>query len=74
MQFQHYRFPRVTINPEMCFGKPCIRGMRMPVASILEYLAGGMNMEQILLEFPFLQREDIVEALAYQNLQWTTIR
>jgi uncharacterized protein (DUF433 family) len=65
MLYFHHQFQRITINPDMCFGKPCIRGMRMPVSSILDYLSGGMSVEEILLEFPYLEREDIAEALAF---------
>lgn len=64
LQF-HHQFQRITINPEVCFGKPCIRGMRMPVSSILDYLSGGMSVEDILREFPYLEKEDIREALAF---------
>lgn len=59
------RFDRITVNPKQCFGKPCIRAMRMPVHSILSYLAGGMTEEDILKEWPELEREDIRQALAY---------
>jgi len=62
---RHYEFDRITMNPEQCFGKPCIRGMRMPVASILSYLSSGMTPEQMLEEWPQLEREDIAQALAY---------
>lgn len=67
MELRHYRFDRITINPEVCFGKPCIRGMRIPVASILGYLGSGMSVEQILQEWPELEREDIEQALAYAS-------
>src|SRR4051812_8711046 len=50
---------RITIDPEICHGKPCIRGMRYPVESMLEYLAGGDSIEQVLREFPDLEREDL---------------
>lgn len=65
MEIRHYRFDRVTLDPEKCFGKPCIRGMRMPVASILGYLGSGMTVEEILKEWPELEREDIHQALGY---------
>lgn len=61
----HHHFQRITINPDVCFGKPCIRGLRMPVSSILDYLSGGMTIEEILQEFPYLEQEDILEALAF---------
>ena len=65
MELRHPRFERITINPEVCFGKPCVRGMRFPVATLLGYLAGGMTIEEILGEFPFLEREDILEGIAF---------
>lgn len=61
----HHHFQRITINPDVCFGKPCIRGLRMPVASVLDYLGGGMTVEEILHDFPYLEREDITQALAF---------
>lgn len=66
MQLVHPKYDRITMNPEVCFGKPCIRGMRMPVASVLDYLAGGKNVEELLLEFNFLEREDIFQAQQFQ--------
>jgi uncharacterized protein (DUF433 family) len=65
MELQHPSFPRITINPEMCFGKPCIRGMRFPVSTLLGYLASGMSMEEIIEDFPFLEKEDFLEALGF---------
>lgn len=53
------------MNPEVCTGKPCIRGMRFPAATLLAYLAGGMSHEELLAEFSFLEKEDILEALAF---------
>jgi uncharacterized protein (DUF433 family) len=51
---------RITVDPEICHGKPCIRGLRYPVETILEYLAGGDTIEDLLKEFPDLEREDIL--------------
>lgn len=65
MEIRHYEFDRITMDPEKCFGKPCIRGMRVPAASILEHLRSGMAVEDILTEWPELEREDISQALAY---------
>ncbi len=67
MEIRHYRFNRITLDPDKCFGKPCIRGLRMPVASILSYLASGMTTDEILLEWPELEREDVQQALAYAS-------
>jgi uncharacterized protein (DUF433 family) len=56
---------RITIDPEICHGKPCIRGMRYPVESMLEYLAGGDSIEDVLREFPDLEREDLLACLEF---------
>ena len=56
---------RITINSEICHGKPVIRGLRYPVESILEYLAGGDTFEDLLKEFPDLQREDLQACLEF---------
>ena len=50
---------RITVDPEVCHGKPSIRGLRYPVETILEYLAGGDSVEDLLKEFSDLEREDI---------------
>ena len=47
MEIRHYRFRRITLDPNKCFGKPCIRGLRMPVASILSYLRSGMTIGRV---------------------------
>jgi uncharacterized protein (DUF433 family) len=67
MRLHHYQFDRITLDPNQCFGKPCIRGMRMPVASILSYLSSGMSIDQVLEEWPELEREDIYQALGYAS-------
>lgn len=56
---------RITINPEICHGKPTIRNTRHMVESILEYLAGGDTTEDILNEFPELEKNDILACLAF---------
>lgn len=56
---------RITIEPGKRGGKPCIRGMRITVGDVLEYLASGMTEEEILKEFPYLEREDIRAVLAF---------
>ncbi len=56
---------RITLDPAICHGKPCIRGLRYPVENLLELLAGGMNIEQILADYEDLEREDILAALSY---------
>jgi len=56
---------RITINPEQCGGRPCIRGLRIRVIDILDLLANGLSQEQVLEEFPDLEIEDVVAALKY---------
>jgi uncharacterized protein (DUF433 family) len=65
MEIHHYKFNRITLDPNKCFGKPCIRGLRMPITSILSYLSSGMTVDEILKEWPELEREDIYQALGY---------
>jgi uncharacterized protein (DUF433 family) len=58
-------FQRITTNPEICGGKPCIRGLRFPVSRLLGLLASGEAEETILKSYPYLEKEDIQEALYY---------
>jgi uncharacterized protein (DUF433 family) len=58
-------YSRITFNPKVMGGKPCIRGMRVTVGTILGLLASQKTIEQILEAYPYLEREDIYEALAY---------
>jgi uncharacterized protein (DUF433 family) len=51
---------RITVDPDVCHGKPCVRGLRYPVETLLEYLAGGDSVDKLLVEFPDLEREDIL--------------
>ena len=55
----------ITIEPDKRSGQPCIRGLRMTVQDVLEYLASGMSVEEILTDFPDLTEEDIRACLAY---------
>lgn len=59
---------RITIDPTVCHGKPCIRGMRWPVELILEMLGSGMEKEEILADHPELENEDILAALNFARL------
>jgi uncharacterized protein (DUF433 family) len=59
------RFVRITIDPAVCTGKPCIRGLRFPVARLLGLLAAGETRETILSDYPYLEPGDIDEALRY---------
>lgn len=56
---------RITIEPNICHGKPCIRGLRYPVSFILELLSSGMSIEDILADYDDLERDDILAALLF---------
>jgi uncharacterized protein (DUF433 family) len=56
---------RITIEPGKRSGKPCIRGLRITVSDVLDYLAGGMSEDELLADFPDLEREDIRAVLAF---------
>lgn len=56
---------RLTTEPGKCGGRPCVRGQRMTVYNVLDYLASGMTIEEVLADFPDLEREDILACLAY---------
>jgi uncharacterized protein (DUF433 family) len=59
------KFTRITVDPEVCSGKPCIRGLRFPVSRILGLLSAGETKESILKAYPYLEPQDIDESLAY---------
>jgi len=59
---------RITINPSICHGKPCIRGMRWPVDVILDLLSSEMSVDDILRDHAELEREDIIASLQYAKL------
>ena len=56
---------RITVNPEICHGKPCVRGLRYPVEFLLELLSGDMTEPQILADYPDLEPADLRAAIAY---------
>lgn len=56
---------RITIDPEICHGKPCIRGLRYPVEWLLELLSSGMSSDEVLADYEDLEHEDILAALAF---------
>jgi uncharacterized protein (DUF433 family) len=56
---------RITIDPAVCHGKPCIRGLRYPVETMLELLSSGMTIDEILADYEDLEREDLLAVLAY---------
>ncbi len=58
---------RITVNPEQCVGRPCIRGMRIRVADVLDLLAAGLSQQQVLEELPDLEAEDISACLKFAS-------
>lgn len=56
---------RITVDPNICHGKPCIRGLRYPVETVLEWLASGMTAEQIIADYEDLEREDILAVFGF---------
>jgi uncharacterized protein (DUF433 family) len=56
---------RITIDPEICHGKPIVRGMRWPVQNVLELMASGMTNEEIITDHPELEPEDLLASLVY---------
>ena len=72
MQLNYFTFvfmnpllKRISVDPNICFGKPCIRGTRIWVSLILDFLANGMSIDEILKEYPHLTEDDIKAAIAY---------
>ncbi len=60
---------RITINPEQCGGRPCIRGLRVRVKDVLDLLAAGTSEQEILKDYPYLEPEDIRAALEFASSQ-----
>ena len=58
-------YPRISINPNVCHGQACIKGTRIPVHQIIHILANGDTIEELLTEYPSLEREDILACLDY---------
>jgi uncharacterized protein (DUF433 family) len=58
-------FDRITQNPEIMGGRPCIRGMRVTVGMLIGQIAAGRSMDEVLADYPYLEREDILQALRY---------
>ena len=63
------RLKRITVDEGKCGGRPCVRGYRMRVTDVLELLAAGASFEEILADYPFLEREDIYAAIEYAARQ-----
>jgi len=60
-----HNLTRITFNPQVMGGKPCIRGMRVTVGTIVGLVASGKTVDEVLADYPYLEREDILEALSY---------
>jgi len=60
-----HNLTRITFDPEVMGGKPCIRGMRVTVGAIVGLVASGKTVDEVLADYPYLEREDILEALSY---------
>jgi uncharacterized protein (DUF433 family) len=56
---------RITIDPSVCHGKPCVRGLRYPVETLLELLSSGMTHDEVLADYEDLERDDLLAVLAY---------
>ena len=63
--FNMEKFDRITINPKIMGGQPCIRGLRIPVSLIVKLIAGGKKVKEILRDYPELEEEDIKQALQF---------
>lgn len=62
------RLERITVDPSVCHGQPTVRGLRYPVEFLLELLSSGMTMEEVLADYPDLQRDDLLAALEFGAL------
>ena len=62
------RLERITVDPAVCHGQPVVRGLRYPVQSLLELLSSGMTIQEVLADYPDLEREDLPAALEYGAL------
>ncbi len=60
-----HNFTRITHNPSVMGGKPCIRGMRITVGTIVAQIGAGLTIDELLKDYPYLEREDILESLRY---------
>jgi uncharacterized protein (DUF433 family) len=62
------RLDRITSNPEICHGQPTIRGLRYPVENLLDLLAAGMTIDEVIADYPDLERDDLLAALEFGAL------
>jgi uncharacterized protein (DUF433 family) len=63
--FAMSNFPRITQDPAVMGGKPCVRGLRVTVGMIVGQIGAGRSIDQLLVDYPYLEREDVLEALRY---------
>jgi uncharacterized protein (DUF433 family) len=76
METEHFvEFERITQNPAVMGGKPCIRGMRVTVGMIVGQIGAGVSIEELLADYPYIEREDIMQALQYAAAlaQWREV-
>jgi uncharacterized protein (DUF433 family) len=60
-----HNLTRITFNPEVMGGKPCIRGMRLTVGTIVGLIGAGKTIDELFVEYPYLEREDVLQAISY---------
>ena len=65
--YERRTFKRITLNPKVCFGKPTIRNMRYPVETILDLMSAGMTTEELLEDYPDLEKEDLQACLLFAS-------
>jgi uncharacterized protein (DUF433 family) len=65
MMSEQQLLSRITVDPAICHGKPCIRGLRYPVAMLLELLSGGMTADEVLADYPDLEPDDLRASYAF---------
>ena len=58
---------RITVNPDQCGGRPCVRGMRIRVSDVLDLLAAGLSVDDVIVELPDLEREDVAACLRFAS-------
>ena len=68
MEHAFANFPRIVVSQDVCMGKPRIKGTRIPVSSVLAYLADGMSVEDFIREFHWVEREDVLQVLAFSSI------
>lgn len=67
MTYTYPEFPTITVDPEVCMGKPVLAATRMPVVSVLGYLGGGMSVEEFTQEFFWISRQQVLDAMAFAS-------